>query len=53
MAKKHPGFKKVQKKIEGEGYSKKAAGAILAKVTRNASKSAKKKNPKLKKVKGK
>jgi hypothetical protein len=27
--KKHPGFAAVQKKIEGEGYSKKAAGAIL------------------------
>lgn len=51
-SKKHPGFSAVQKKIEGEGYSKKAAGAILANSTRNASKSAKKKNPNLKKVKG-
>lgn len=49
---KHPGFKSVQNKIaEKEGVSKKAAGAILAKSTRGASKAAKKKNPKLKKVK--
>lgn len=48
--KKHPGFKAVQKKIEGEGYNKKAAAAILAKASRNASPEAKKKNPKLKKV---
>jgi len=39
---KHPGFKKVQSKIESEGYSKKIAGAILAARTRNASASAKK-----------
>jgi len=50
---KHPGFKAVQDKIEKEGYSKKAAGAILASSTRNASKQAKKANPKLNKVKGK
>jgi hypothetical protein len=49
--KKHPGFKKVQSKIEKEGYSKKAAGAILASKTRSASKSAKNNNPNLKKVK--
>lgn len=48
----HPGFKAVQKKIQGEGYSKKAAGAILASKTRKASAKAKKKNPNLKKVKG-
>lgn len=53
MASKHPGFKKVQSKIQKEGYSKEAAGAILASATRKASKSAKAKNPKLKKVKGK
>jgi len=52
-AKKHPGFKAVQGKIEGEGYSKKAAGAILANATRKASVKAKKANPKLNKVKGK
>lgn len=50
-AKKHPGFASVQKKIQSEGYSKKAAGAILANATRNASKRAKKANPRLKRVK--
>jgi hypothetical protein len=50
---KHPGFKAVAKKIQGEGYGKEAAGAILASATRNASKSAKAKNPNLKRVKGK
>lgn len=50
--KKHPGFKKVQNSIaKKEGISKKSAGAILAKKTRKASPAAKKKNPKLKKVK--
>jgi hypothetical protein len=53
MAAKHPGFKKVQSKIEKEGYSKESAGAILAASTRKASKSAKEKNPKLTKVNGK
>lgn len=47
---KHPGFKAVQKKIQGEGYSKESAGAILASATRKASPAAKKKNPALKKV---
>lgn len=51
MAKKHPGFKSVQKKIQGEGYSKKSAGAILANASRRASSSAKKANPRLRKVK--
>jgi hypothetical protein len=46
-------FKTVQAKIEKkEGVSKDAAGAILANASRNASPAAKKKNPKLKKVKG-
>lgn len=46
-------FKSVQKNIaKKEGISKKAAGAILANASRNASASAKKRNPKLKKVKG-
>lgn len=50
---KHPGFKAVQSKIASkEGVSKKAAGAILASSTRNASPAAKAKNPNLKKVKG-
>lgn len=48
----HPGFKAVQSKIEGEGYSEDQAGAILASKTRGASAAAKKKNPRLKKVKG-
>lgn len=52
MAKSHPGFKKVQSKIQKEGYSEKAAGAILANASRKASGKAKKKNPKLRKVKG-
>jgi hypothetical protein len=52
MANAHPGFKAVQKKIQGEGYSKKQAGAILAAKSRAASPAAKAKNPKLKKVKG-
>ena len=51
MIMKHPGFKAVQKKIEGEGYSANTAGAILASKTRGASKAAKKANPRLKRVK--
>jgi len=50
MAKKHPGFKAVQKKI-AKKYGMKAAGAILASKTRSASKKAKKANPRLKRVK--
>jgi hypothetical protein len=53
MKKAHPGFAAVQKKIEGEGYSKKSAGAILANASRKASPAAKKANPNLKKVGGK
>lgn len=53
MGAKHPGFKKVRAKIQKEGYTKKQAGAILASKTRGASAPAKKKNPRLKKVKGK
>jgi hypothetical protein len=49
----HPGFKAVQGKIEKEGYSKEAAGAILASSTRKAGKKARKKNPRLNRVKGK
>lgn len=52
MKKSHPGFKAVKKKIQSEGYSPDSAGAILASATRKASAKAKKKNPKLKKVKG-
>jgi hypothetical protein len=51
MAKAHPGFASVQSKIaRRQGVSKKAAGAILAKSSRNASAKAKKKNPRLRKV---
>jgi hypothetical protein len=50
ISKKHPGFAAVQNKIEGEGYSKDAAGSILAAASRNASPAAKKANPRLKKV---
>lgn len=54
MSAKHPGFKAEQSKIAAkEGVSEKAAGAILAKSTRNASPAAKKKNPRLRRVKGK
>lgn len=53
MAKKHIGFAGAQKKVMGEGYSKKSAGAIVASASRKASPAAKKANPMLKKVKGK
>jgi hypothetical protein len=46
-------FKSVQNKIaRREGVSKKSAGAILASASRNASAAAKRKNPKLRRVKG-
>ena len=54
MAKKHPGFKKVQGQIaKKQGISKKRAGAILASATRKVSAKAKRANPRLKRVKGK
>jgi hypothetical protein len=50
--KSHPGFKSVQNSIaRKQGVSKAAAGAILANSSRNASKAAKKANPRLKRVK--
>lgn len=53
-AKKHPGFKAVQKKIaKKQNVSMQAAGAILASSSRKASAAAKKKNPRLNRVKGK
>lgn len=52
MAKKHPGFKAVKKKVQAEGYGADAAAAIVANASRKASNAAKKKNPRLKKVKG-
>ena len=46
------GFKNVQKTIaRKEGVSMKRAGAILASSTRNASAAAKRKNPRLNRVK--
>lgn len=49
---KHPGFKAVQSSIsKREVVSKDRAGAILAAATRRASPAAKRKNPKLRKVK--
>jgi hypothetical protein len=50
MSSKHPGFKAIQGKI-AKKYGMKAAGAILASKTRGASASAKKKNPRLNRVK--
>jgi hypothetical protein len=47
----HPGFKAVQRQIAAK-YGMKRAGAILASKTRSASASAKKKNPRLLRVKG-
>jgi hypothetical protein len=48
----HPGFQAEAAKISAkEGVSSKAAGAILASATRHASKSAKRANPRLKRVK--
>lgn len=49
----HPGFKKVAASIASkQGISSGKAKAILAGATRNASKAAKKANPRLKRVKG-
>ena len=50
MAKAHPGFKAVQAKIARQ-KGVRDAGAILAAHTREASPAAKKKNPRLKRVK--
>lgn len=51
---KHSGFKAVQNKIAKQrGVSKQAAGAILAASSRRASPAAKRRNPRLKRVKGK
>jgi len=55
MAKKkaHPGFKRVAKRIaKRSGVSLERARAILAASTRRASTAAKKRNPRLKRVKG-
>ncbi len=48
----HPGFQAVADSIaKKSGVSKERASAMLASKTRNASASAKKKNPRLKRVK--
>jgi len=53
MAKSHPGFKSVAKKIAShEHLPYGRAAAILADSSRNASAKAQKANPRLKKVKG-
>jgi hypothetical protein len=53
-AKKGMGFKAAQKQIASrQGISMERAGAILASGARKASPAAKKRNPNLKKVKGK
>ena len=53
-AKKGMGFKAAQSQIaKKQGISKERAGAILAAGARKASAAAKRKNPNLKKVKGK
>ena len=52
MAKKLRGFRANQNAIaKKQGISRERAGAILAASTRNASPAAKRKNPRLKKVK--
>ncbi len=51
-SKAHPGFQAVQQQIaKEEGVSKKAAGAILAKKTRESSPAARRANPRLNRVK--
>jgi hypothetical protein len=53
MSSAHPGFSAVQAKIANkQGISSERAGAILASRTRAASAGAKRKNPRLRKVKG-
>lgn len=52
MAKAHPGFRAVASKIaKKQGISVGSASAILAPKTRNAGAEAKRKNPRLKRVK--
>jgi len=53
MAKRHLGFKRAQSDIaKRQGVSEERAGAILAAGTRKASAAAKRRNPRLKRVKG-
>jgi len=52
-SRKHPGFAAIQSSIaRREGVSKERAGAMLAAGTRRASAAARRKNPRLKRVKG-
>lgn len=52
-SKAHPGFKAAQASIaKRQGISKDRAGAILAAGARKSSAAAKRKNPRLKRVKG-
>ena len=52
-SKAHPGFKAVASRIaRKQGVSKKRASAILAASSRRASPAAKRRNPRLKRVKG-
>jgi hypothetical protein len=50
--KKQMSFAAAENSVQREGYSKKSAGAIIAKASRNASPAAKRGNPNLAKVKG-
>jgi hypothetical protein len=53
MAKRHLGFKRAQGDIaKRQGVSEERAGAILAAGSRKASAAAKRRNPRLKRVKG-
>jgi len=54
MSKAHPGFKAVQRKIAArQGVSMTRAGAMLASATRRSSAKAKRKNSRLRRVRGK
>jgi hypothetical protein len=50
-SKKHPGFKAVAEKI-GRRPGIRNPGAVLAAATRNASEAAKRRNPRLRRVRG-
>ena len=49
---KHMGFKRAMVSVEKGGYKASSAAAIVASASRGASASAKKHNPRLKRVKG-
>lgn len=52
-SRKHPGFAAGVRRIQSEqGYSKERASAILAAGARKASRGAKRRNPRLRRVKG-